>query len=115
MKKHSKSQSKRKNEFRYHNIVIRSKKGRKKSIRHPAYIWKQRGNIYDYHSITHSSAVDGINLQKLTRNPNPVDKRDAYFDIDSKSDIKSSFGRKKRRWKLSDEDRIEIHQRHKKR
>ena len=70
---------KRKNEFRYHDVKVLTKKGKKK-IKHPSYIFEEQGNIYRYHSITHSSSIDGITLKKLRINPNPKDKRDAYYD-----------------------------------
>ena len=99
---------KRKNEFRYHDIIV-VKNGKKKKIAHPTYIWQERGNLFDYHSITHSKNIDGIRLQKLRKNPNPLDKRDSFYDLDSKSDIKPTFGRKRKKWKLHPLDREDIH------
>ena len=89
----NKAKPKRKNEFRYHDLLIKTKTGKKKKIKHPSYVWQERGNVYDYHSITHSSDIEGVELIKLRKNPNPSDKRDSYYDSKSKSDIKSSFGR----------------------
>ena len=100
--------SKRMNEFRYHELTV-NKNGKKKKIKHPSYIWQERGNLYDYHSITHSKEIDGVKLKKLRCNPNPSDKRDSYYDIDSKSDIKSSFGRKRKKWRLDILDKKDIH------
>ena len=107
-------QSKRKSEFRYHKIIIHYKNGKKKSIRHPTYIWQERGIIYDYHSITHSSSIEGISLKELRTNPNPRDKRKSYYDAQSKSDHKASFGRKRKGWKLHPLDEEEIQKSHKK-
>lgn len=110
MKKRSnKSVSKRKSEFRYHTVIVRYTRGKYKKIRHPSYIWRQRGNMYDYHSITHSNHVEGIELREMRSNPNPKDKRKAYYDINSKTDIKSSFGRKRKGWKLHPLDQTDIH------
>ena len=100
---------KRKNEFRYHAVIIRSSNGKRKKIRHPSYIWRQRGNMYDYHTITHSKQIDGIELKELRSNPNPKDKRKSYYDVNSKTDTKSSFGRKRKGWKLHPLDQSDIH------
>lgn len=109
MKRKSKKNTKRKNEFRYHAIIIIIGR-KKKKINHPAYIWQARGNIYDYHSITHSNKVKGITLKPLRQNPNPLDKREAFYDVDSKADVKSNFGRKRKGWKLHPSDQQEIHE-----
>lgn len=107
MKKKSTLKPKRKNEFRYHQVVI-IKDGKKKKQKHPAYIWQQRGNVYDYHAMTHSDNIEGVTLRKFRKNPNPKDKRDAYYNAQSESDIKSSFGNK-RKWRIDPDDRKDIH------
>lgn len=100
---------KRKNEFRYHNVAVQKDNGKIKSQSHPSYIWQERGNMYDYHSITHSEHVNGVALKKLRCNPNPNDSRDSYYDINSKADLKSRFGKKRKKWKMHPLDREEIH------
>lgn len=108
MKRKSKKNTKRKNEFRYHVILV-NKNGRMKEIKHPAYIWQQRGNIYDYFVITHSSNIEGVILIKLRRNPNPKDNKESFYDSKPKNDIKSRFGKKKKGWKLHPLDQQEMH------
>ena len=108
MKKKHLIAKKRMNEFRYHNTIVKTN-GKKKKKRHPAYIWQQRGNTYDFHTITHSSLVEGIKLRKLSANPNPKDNRNSYININSQNDLKANFGKRIKGWKLSDEDRIKIH------
>ena len=96
---------KRRNEIRFHKDKI---KNRKKTIRHPKYIWQQRGELYDYHDLTHSEYVDGIKYKKLRKNPNPKDNKDAFYSPFSRSDVKSNFGRKEK-WKLHPDDIRDIH------
>ena len=97
---------KRKNEFRYHQFFNVTKN---RKIRHPTYIWRQRGNIYDFHSITHSFMVDGKMFIELRENPNPKDKRKSFYNPKSESDLKSSFGRKLKKWKINELDSNDIH------
>ena len=77
MKKKSSIRIKKRNEIRFHADRVKNKK---KKIRHPKYIWRERGNVYDYHSITHSQFVDGVEYKKLRKNPKPGDNRDAYYN-----------------------------------
>ena len=100
MKNKSSLKPKSKNEIRYHSDYVKSLK---KKVRHPKYIKSERGNIYDYHSLSHSSNVNGIEFKKLRKNPRPGDKRDAYYNPQSESDIKSNFG-KRLKWKLHPDD-----------
>jgi len=97
-----------KDEFRFHNTIINRGKGTKKKKRHPAYVWRARGNTYDYYTLTHSSNVPGVKVRKLRRNPDPKDKRDSYVSVESKNDIKSTFGKKQRHWKLDPLDKKEL-------
>ena len=106
MKRKSRVRSKRRNEIRFHKTLIGK---RNIKMRHPAYIWRERGNVYDYHGITHSKNVDGKDFVPLRENPNPKDKRKAFYNPNSESDIKSSFGRKEKKWKLNPLDVIDIH------
>lgn len=106
MHKKSTTRFKRKNEIRFHFDRVPNKK---KKIRHPKYIWREHGNIYDYHSITHSRFVGGVEYKKLRANPKKEDKRDAYYNPQSESDLKSTFGRKEKKWKLHPLDIEDIH------
>ena len=105
MKKKQSLRSKRKSEIRYHSDYV---KNLKKKVRHPKYIWQERGNIYDYHSLSHSKNVDGVEYIKLRKNPKPNDKRNSYYNPISESDLKSNFG-KKLKWKLHSKDIEDIH------
>ena len=79
MKRKSKNQAARKRkEFRYHNIDIVNQNGTITRIRHPSYVFLEKGNIYIYISITHSDNVENAIVIKLRNNPNPNDKRDSY-------------------------------------
>lgn len=117
MKKKATSKTKVKylNEFRDHKIDTKNKYGQKKKIKHPAYIWQSRGNLFDYHSITHTNAREmnkknpNVKLRELTKNPNPKDNRRSYYDTMSKSDIKSNFGRPHKKWKISESDKAKLH------
>ena len=100
MHKKSTNRFKKRNEIRFHSDRVPNKK---KKIRHPKYIWREHGNVYDYHSITHSQYVDGIEYKKLRKNPQPGKTDDAYYNPNSESDLKSSFG-KRLKWKLHPED-----------
>lgn len=95
-----KTRTKSRNEIRFHSDHVF---GKTKKIRHPKYIWQERGNVYDYHSITHSQEVNGVKYKKLRKNPKPGDNRDAYYNPNSESDLKSNFG-KRLKWKLHPDD-----------
>lgn len=105
MKKRISLRPKRKNEIRYRSDYVKSLK---KKVRHPKYIWRERGNVYDYHSMSHSQNVDGVEYKKLRKNPRPGDKEDAFYNPNSESDIKSNFG-KALNWKLHPDDIKDIH------
>ena len=94
----------KKKEFRYHDIEITNRRGRKIAIGHPAYIFLQKGNVYVYVSITHSNRVNDYLLIKLKRNPNPKDDRDSYIVVDIKEDTKDQFGGLHKSWSLDPED-----------
>ena len=99
---------KRLKEFRFHNVNIIDKKGIKKKRRHPAYVFVEKGNVYIYVIITHSSYVEEKIVVKLRRNPNPNDNSDAYYIAEVKSDTKDSFGHRNKGWKLDESDDIDI-------
>ena len=109
MKRKTKKQTiKKKKEFRYHNIVTFNKRGKKIKIRHPTYVFLEKGNIYVYVSITHSSEIKGTILIKLRKNPNPKDKRESYWVAKIKNDRKDTFGKREKNWKINPQDDEDI-------
>lgn len=103
MKKKS-TQLKKRNEFRFKAVNVKTPIGRIKKIKHPAYVFYEKGNLYIYVTITHSSAVNDYLVIKLQKNPNPNDNKDAYVVLDVRTDIKSSFGARHKDWKISSFD-----------
>ena len=97
-------------EFRYHNVCVTTFKGRKKKLRHPAYVFLKQGNTYIYVSITHSKHVDNVFLVKLRKNPNPLDKRESFRTKEIKQDTKDRFGKKNKDWFMDSSDDLEIRQ-----
>ena len=109
MKKKSKhAHLKRKKEFRFHAIKVPTKKGKQKTIEHPAYIFLEKGNVYIYVPITHSSSVNDFMVIKLRKNPDPNDNRDSYYIADIRMDTKDSFSAMKKKWELDSKDDEEI-------
>ena len=98
-------------QFRFKIILSNNKKLK----RHPAYVFYEKGNIYFYVSITHSSEIKGKELIKLIKNPNPMDKRNAYYVVEIRKDTKDKFGKKLLNWKLDPEDDRKIRELYKKR
>ena len=116
MKKKSKKQKvRRKKEFRYHSVEVINKRGTVKRIKHPSYIFLEKGNIYIYVSITHSNNVKDVVVIKLRKNPNPKDKRESYRTFEAKEDTKDKFGKRLRKWSMDPEDDDEIRKEYKKR
>lgn len=103
--KSKKAMLKRKNEFRFHKIFNINGK---KLARHPAYIFLEKGNIYIYVSITHSKEIDNVVLIKLRKNPNPNDKKDAYYVAEIQMDTKDTFSANKTKWKIDELDENDI-------
>ena len=87
------------NEFRTNNAD---------KAKHPAYIFAQIGNQYKFIGITHSEITDDMKNIPLEKNPNPCDKRKAYFRPKTKLQNRSTFGSKKKGWKLSENDKKKI-------
>ena len=109
MKKRSRhAQLKRAHEFRYHNVDAKNKFGKRINIKHPAYVFLKKGNVYIYVTITHSSKVEDHVVIKLRKNPNPLDKKDAYYVVDVKQDTKDRFGRRHDDWRIDPEDDLDI-------
>ena len=108
MKKKSRHATlKRKHEFRYHPVLALNKRGKLIKFDHPAYVFLQKGNVYVYAGITHSKKVPNKTVVKFRKNPNPKDRRDAYFVAEAKEDTTDRFGRKHDDWiidPLDDED-----------
>lgn len=102
-----KTKAKRMNEIRFHSHYVKTLN---KKMRHPTYVWQKRGNLFDYHTITHSKVVNDVEFIELKRNPNPSDDKTAYLNPKSESDLKSAFGRKKKNWRLHPDDIKKIHE-----
>ena len=105
----------KKNEFRYHDVVVTKPfKHKSKIIRHPAYVFLEKDDMYVYVPITHSQKVQNLIVIKLRKNPNPNDERNSYVVIDIKEDPKHSFGDKLKGWSIDPEDEKEIREEYKK-
>ena len=116
MKTKSKNQNPRnKNEFRYHDVIAKNNSGKSKVIAHPAYVFMEKGNIFVYVPITHSSNVKNTIVIKLRKNPNPKDTRDSYRVIDIKEDTKDRFSKRLKSWKIDPLDENDIRLEYKKR
>ena len=102
MKKKSRHTTlRRKHEFRYYNRLSINKRGKMMRYRHPAYIFLEKGNLYIFVTITHSKNISNHISIRLTENPNPTDKTDAYFVADIKQDTKDQFRKRLKGWKLN--------------
>ena len=110
-KKSRKANLKNRKEFRFKKIRVKEHL----SIRHPAYVIIEKGNIYVYVTITHSNQVKGKVVIKLQKNPNPKDNRDVYFVTEIEQDTKDKFGRRLTGWKMNPEDDEKIRKLYKKR
>ena len=89
--------SKARNEFR--------KKNTKDGRGHPTYIYRERGNQYDYLSLTHSERTEGEKNIPLKKNPNPKDRRKAYVRPKVETAHVSSFGKRLLGWFFGDDDK----------
>ena len=110
--KSKKAFAKKKKEFRYHKIVIITDDGKKTTIRHPTYVFLQKGNAV---SITHSNNVSNRTVVRLRINPNPKDKRNSYRVVGIKIDTRDRFGKIQKNWKMDPADDEEIRDEYKKR
>lgn len=101
MKKRSrKTQLRRKHEFRYYNSLVINRRGQKVKFRHPAYIFLEKGNLFIFVTITHSKTVPNKIVVELRKNPNPSDKRIAYYVAEILQDTKDRFRRKLDNWDI---------------
>ena len=107
-KKSKNAVAKKKKEFRYHKVQVKSKNGKIVKIRHPSYIFLEKGNIFIFVTITHSNKVENELLIKLRENPNPNDKRKSYWVARIKFDTKDRFGKRDKRWKMNKQDDEDI-------
>ena len=108
-KKTKRQKTRKKSEFRYHDvIVIKPKKHKEIIIRHPSYIFLEKENTYIYVSITHSPKVYNAVVIKLRKNPNPKDGRDSYVVVDIKEASKDTFGSKLKGWEIDSDDEKDI-------
>ncbi len=116
MKKRSrKAQLRRKHEFRYYNRMSINRRGKLMRYRHPAYVFLEKGNIFIFVIITHSDFVPNKVVVKLRDNPNPKDKRNAYYVAEVKEDTKDRFRNRLSNWKISQNDDEKIQKLYKKR
>ena len=90
----------KRNEFRKNNT--------KKYKGHPTYIYAQIGDEFLFVGITHSEITNGVKNIKLDKNPNPKDKKNAYFRPFTDKMGKSSFGKKLKGWTISENDKNKI-------
>lgn len=107
-RKSRKASLKRKHEFRYHNVESKNKRGRRVNIKHPAYIFLEKGNLYIYVIITHSNIVENYLVVRLRRNPNFKDKTLSYYVADVKEDTKDRFGKRHDDWEIDPLDDKDI-------
>ena len=78
--KSKKATIKKKKEFRFHKENVVNKNGKQKKLLHPAYVFLEKGNLYIYVSITHSSEIGGLKVIKLSKNPKKSDKSSIVQD-----------------------------------
>jgi hypothetical protein len=80
---------------------------------HPSYIHEKDGGKYKHFGLTHKDKpVDGIKPERLDRNPNPRDKKPAYFipveKVDNKKHFKKDAKFQYDDWKMSSADKEKI-------
>ena len=109
MKKKSKKQAlRKKKEFRYHNVNIMNLDGKTISIKHPTYVFLEKGNLYFYVVITHSNHVKDYLVIELRENSNPNDSKKSYWVAEVKEDTKDRFKKKEKDWKINQDDDNDI-------
>lgn len=109
MKKKSKhAPLRRRHEFRYHKVPVVLDSGHIFNIKHPAYIFLEKGNIFIYVSLTHSKKVGENIVIELKKNPNSKDQSKSYWIVEFKEDTKNRFGRKLPDWKIDKFDDLNI-------
>lgn len=108
MKKHAKHKYHKKKEFRFIPTPYINSRGQIIELKHPAYIFLQKGRICVYVTITHSKKIRGLLLIKLKKNPNPQDKQEAFWVAKIKRGNIKHFGRRKNKWLIDDNDDLKI-------
>ena len=88
------------NEFR--------KKNGKDGRGHPTYVYARQGDDYFYIGLTHAKITKGVKNIPLEKNPNPKDKRAAFFRLQAEKNNRASFGKKLHGWSFSDNDKEKI-------
>ena len=83
-----------------YNYYKEDKNGKITKVRHPAYIFLEKGNIWLYVTVTHSKSVDELIVVELRKNPDPNDKRKSYWVAEVKEDTKDSFVKRKTDWSI---------------
>ena len=106
--KQNHSRYRRKKEFRYKDVETTTKNGKTKIIKHPAYIFLEKGKIFIYVTLTHSKKINDVVLIELRENPNPNDNKSSYYVAEVKEDYKNKFGSRILNWKMTYEDDKEI-------
>lgn len=73
---------------------------------HPTHLYAKKGDTVKYHQLTHSEQIKDSDVKniKLSHNPNPKDKRTAYFIPKSEVGDINNFDKVKKNWILSDKD-----------
>ena len=79
-----------------------------KKTKHPTYIYAKVGNEYKFIGLTHAEVTQGVKNIKLDKNPNPKDKRSAYFRPKAEKDKVNKFKKKEKGWKFSKSDKQKI-------
>lgn len=94
--------------FTYHKVKVKNKSGKEIDIKHPCYIFLQIGNIYIYVLLTHSTSINGLILIELRENLNSLDLRKSYWIREIKADLKSTFTKVLKKWKINKDDDADI-------
>ena len=75
---------------------------------HPSYIFEKVGNEFRFLGITHSNIDKETSKIKLERNPDPEDDGDAYIKTEVEEAKQNRFGKVKRGWELSPNDKKKV-------
>lgn len=104
MRQAKNKRTKTKNEIRYHLVKVKSKAGKILLINHPAFVFMEKDNIYLYVTITHSNKIENLVVIKLSKNPNPNDKKESFWVAEIREDEKKIFGKRHSNWKVAEDD-----------
>lgn len=87
------------------------RKRRKGGSGHPEYIYKKVGNTYEFIGITHSSITRGVKNIKLDKNPNPIDKSEAFIKPNPQRSSTGEFHKKPLKgWRFTESDKTKVEQ-----